>query len=173
MVERPKLSQRPSRTPVPPKLRRGFSLVELLVALAVLGILVGMGVVLFRAPSTRVFTNDVRALVQRSRYEAVKRDRPVAIVFDTANQVIESRIATGTSVSDTCSGSQALTTVDAATYRGISFSTTIPTASLVWLPNGRPVNCSGDPDVAGAITIDGGRNAVSLQVSVGGRVTRQ
>jgi len=71
---------------------RGFTLIELLIVLAIVGILAVVGVTGLNPPSARVLSNDLKSMLYQSRYEAVKRNQPVAFVHVAADDVFQSQV---------------------------------------------------------------------------------
>jgi len=158
--------------------RRGFTLLEALIAISILGIILAVGFPLLGTPDARAFSNDVNALVQRARFEAVKRDTPVAVRFDTQAGMIELRAPAEATVAAACGDADVVVvaTADTSAYRNTSFAVSGVLAtdrSIVWLPNGRPVNCAGSPNVARSIVVSDGRRQVTLSVDIGGRIVTQ
>ncbi len=129
-------------------------------------------------PDARAFSNEVNAIVQRGRFEAVKRDTPVAVRFDTQAGTVEVRAPQAATVAAACADADVVVvaTADASDYRNTSFAVNgVPATdrSIVWLPNGRPVNCAGSPNVARSIVVSDARRQITLAVDIGGRIVTQ
>ena len=148
--------------------------------MAILGIVLVIGFPLIQPPDARALANEINAAVQRGRFEAVKRDVPVAVRFDDAGGRITVRAPEAATVAAACGNDDVveLVVVEAAAYRQGAFSV-VGTGvggtnnSIVWLPNGRPVTCGGSPNVARTIIVSDARRSISLVVDVGGRIVRQ
>lgn len=138
--------------------------------LGVLGVLLGIGVTMFRPPSERLFANDLRSQLQQARFDAVKRNQPVAVVWDADARQFETRIASDPAMNaDVCEGTQVLNRRSANDYRALTVSTTMG-QGLVWLPNGQARTCDGGLNVASVTTISGPSAERRVIVSLAGRV---
>lgn len=153
---------------------RGFTVLELLVTIAILGIVLAIGFPQLGTPGARAFSNDLQSAVQRGRFEAVKRNNPVMVSLDTNAGRVQLRASSDNTVSGAC-GVAATVIVEHTTeeYRATSFSTTVAGQAIVWLPNGRPVTCTGSPLIAGEVSVSDASRTIVLDVDVGGRVSVQ
>ena len=150
----------------------GFTLIELLIVLAIVGILAAVGWTGLNPPSAHVLSNDLKSMLYQSRYEAVKRNQPVAFVHVAADDVFQIRFDAGsTLIDDACDGDTVLTTKDPSEYRGASVDVNIPTSGIVWLPTGQGRTCSGAPMVGADIEVASGNVVRTVEVTLGGKVT--
>ena len=149
---------------------QGFTLLEGLVVIAILGVLLSVGAVMLQSPSARTFANDVRAQIQQARFEAVKRNRPVAIVWLADEERLETRQSTNPAINaDACQGTIVLNARSSREYRAVEVVTTMGDG-MVWLPNGQARTCAGGLDVASETTITGPDGVRRVVVSLAGRV---
>lgn len=153
---------------------RGVSVLEIILVVAVLGIMVAVGFPRLVTPAARMYANDVKAQLEQARYEAIKRNAPVAVVYDADADRFETRLhPTDTSVTVTCTGSTVLLARDASEYRGVVVDEAASTWSgaVVWLPSGQGRACNGSPSIGGDIVITDGRTTRTVELTVGGRVS--
>lgn len=148
----------------------GFSLLELLVVLGVLGILLALGAALLRPPSSRLFANDVTAAVRQARFEAIKRDEAVAVVWNPTLKQFETRVNTGGALSCASADTTLLASRPAATYRNLSVSTDLGGSGFLWFPNGSTKACNGTSS-ASTTTITDTRTTVQVKLSSTGKVS--
>jgi prepilin-type N-terminal cleavage/methylation domain-containing protein len=155
----------------------GFTIVELLVTLAVIGILAAIGVSRIDAPNARLFANDLKALLEQARYDAVRRNTPVAVVVSGGAFV--TRVSATTPVSATfdttiCTAGSAVRTKTTTDYRGITLTGGLTSAGIVWLPSGLVRTCVG-ADLTGLVStvVGDGRRTVTVTVSPAGGVMSQ
>lgn len=154
---------------------RGVTLVELLIALSIVGVLIGVGVVALRPPESRLLANDVKAQLEQARFEAIKRNMPIAVVWSADNE----EFITVANTSDprviaTCSGNEVLNRRATHEYRNARVSFVGPRpwpGNTVWLPSGQGRTCAGSPAIGGEITVSDGRTTLLVEISVGGRVS--
>ena len=156
-------------------LTAGLSLVEILVVMAVLGILLGIGISALRAPEARLFANDLKALVQQGRYEAVKRQTPVAVVWDAGSQSFRTQYVEGsTAVSTVCSSGAVVASKQLSDYRRVRLGSNGLSGGIVWLPSGLVRGCTGS-DLSSGLTVEitDGQSSRTLVVSSAGAVRLQ
>lgn len=153
----------------------GFSILELLVTLAVLGILLSVSVVSLNPPNTRVFADELKAMIAQSRYEAVKRNRPVAFFWNAEEQAFTTRFdANSSQVSAACAGDDFLVTRSPTEYRNMTVTTrNLPTNGIVWLPTGQGRTCGGAPMTGSEIELADGNGVRVVDISIGGKVSIQ
>ena len=150
---------------------RGFSIIELLIALSILGILLGIGAALVRTPSASLYANDIRALIQQARFEAVKLNRPVAIVW---NEPLNSFVAGVGPLSDPCEFDAPIVTADSRAYARLTIDPGFGSDDgLVWLPSGQARDCAFGTFPQTIATINDGRLTQRVTVTLTGRVTIQ
>src|SRR5690606_33599255 len=143
----------------------GFTLVEALVALAVMGVLASIGAVVAR-PSPEVHAaRALRALLLQARAEAIWSGTPVAVVEDqggfTARRQGEGAPA--------CEGPQ-LAAVRLRDFHGVVVSQGLWSGGLLWLPSGTGRACSGGGVISGTVELRGPFGRSSVVVSSLGRV---
>lgn len=152
--------------------RYGFSVLEMLIAVAIAGILLAIGVVNLRAPAARLFANDLKAQIEQARFEAIRRNAPVAVRWEAADGRFATRLdPTSTRVPDTCDGSSVLVTRQLDEYRNVTVDVSQWSGGVVWLPSGQGRTCTGAPAIGGEIEVTDGRTTRVVAVSVGGRVS--
>lgn len=160
------------------KVQVGFTLLELLIVIAIMGILLALGVPMLRPPSSYLFANDLKAMIQQGRYEAIKRNTPVAVVWNGANKSYMTRFdennTTFSSFETLCMSEGAniktINTKRASDYRSVSVSTNFAQDGIVWLPTGLAKSCNGGAIDNGTVTINDGRKPYYVIISRASRV---
>jgi prepilin-type N-terminal cleavage/methylation domain-containing protein len=145
----------------------GFSLIEIIVAMSILGILAAIGASAYRTPGARLYSNDVRALVQQARYEAIRQNAPVAVVWNPGLSAFQTVLGT---LAQPCQDATVLNTTAATRYPRVTVDVEF-VDGLVWLPSGQARNCSYGPFSAVIATIGDGRDERVVTVTLTGRVT--
>ena len=157
--------------------RLGVTVMEMLIVIAIAGILLGIGVVRVQPPESRLFANDVKAQIEQARYEAIRRNGPVAVVWEAGPERFATRLdPNDPTVGSTCNGPLVLQSRALSDYRSvelISGASGAWSGGVVWLPSGQGRTCNGGPAIGGTITITDGRTTHVVEVSVGGRVSIQ
>lgn len=149
--------------------RRGLSLIEIIIGLAIIGILTGIGAVAFAPPGGRAYANDVRAIFQQARFEAVKRNVPVAVVWDAGSDEFRSVLG---SIGTPCDQTTVLTRASPREYARVTVASNFADGDgIVWLPSGQARSCGYGPFVQTIATIDDGRVEREVTVTLTGRVT--
>lgn len=150
----------------------GFTAVELLISVAIIGVLSAVAFVRINPPSSRLLANDVKAMVHQARYEAVKQNRPVAFFWDSASAQFQIRQDSASStVASTCAGNTVLTRKAVSDYPNTNVVVRVPTSGIVWLPTGQARTCTGAPMVNSVIQISDVKNTRVVNVTMGGKVT--
>lgn len=156
------------RVPVPRR-RQGTTVLELLVALAVVAILSSLGALGLRAPPARLAANGLQAAVQQARFDAIRANRPMVVEIDpNARAVRVSSAIDAAAVA--CDG--------ATLVRAVTFSDDARVSveaggfPFVWLPSGQPRTCDGGPlTLAGAsASVSDGYRSLNLHLGSGGEV---
>ncbi len=159
--------------------QRGFTLIEMLITLGVIGILLGMVSFMLRVPSAQLYANDVQAVIRQARLQAIKYNKPVAITWNAATQAFTSRreadtVTTAPTVNSACTGTKTIATKATSEYGGNLTVTATIGNGLVWLPSGLLTTCNGLPTSMMNIRITESRNVTrQLMISVAGEVSIQ
>lgn len=151
------------------KHRCGFTIPELLVAISILIALAA--VIALRWPSPLgPASNALRTFISQARLEAVARNEPVAVIYDTsAGQYQQRHKPAGSySASELCSSGQVLRSLDLSEYRGVSLGP--PGNGLIWLPTGYGRTCLGGGAFNQTITLMRGGLEARIFVSRAGRL---
>jgi prepilin-type N-terminal cleavage/methylation domain-containing protein len=152
---------------------RGFTLIETIVVMAVISILAGIGFTFMGAGSSpRLMANDYRAMIQQARFEAIKRNLPVAVV--RTGQEYRTLVKDDAAINCNTANSTQINIKRASEYRNVQISSATGTANgIVWLPNGMARACDGSGVVTGTATFSSGSSTASVIISQGGRVRAQ
>lgn len=136
-----------------------LSVIEVLIVLAILGILLAIAIPNLRPPAAQLAANSVQAFVQQARFEAIRLNAEVAVT------VADGRFA---SRSGGCSGN-VLRTLDLAEYPQVSASG----GDLIWTHTGQVRSCGGSALGVNGVAwqIADERRALTVQVGAGGAVT--
>jgi Tfp pilus assembly protein FimT len=140
----------------------------MLIVMAVIGILAAIGFVSLRTPGPQLFANDLRALVQQARHEAVKRNVPVAVRWDASG----GRFVTTVSATESaCGAGTELAQRSLAEYPRLTIATTfVDGEGVVWLPSGQARSCTLRAFDDAIATIGDGRTQRTVIVTLTGRV---
>lgn len=157
------------------KAHAGFTLLELLIVIGIMGILMAVGIPMLRPPSAYLFATDLKAMIQQARFEAIKRNRPVAVVWNSSNQTYTTRFdETNTTFANpgsacTSTGPMILNTKRASDYRNLSVATDMSGNGIVWLPTGLARGCSSGLGNS-TTTVNDGKKPFYVIISTAGRV---
>ncbi|PYE53567.1 pilus assembly FimT family protein [Deinococcus yavapaiensis] len=130
--------------------RHGFTLLELLLVISVVGVLAAIIATNVNRPRPDLFADSVRSAMQQSRFEAVRRNRFVVFAWDGASNAFVVRVKNPTSGTSTVCASESsdtsLSSLSASSFPGLTVTTTFSAVSslngFVWQPSGLPVTCS-------------------------------
>jgi type IV fimbrial biogenesis protein FimT len=150
----------------------GFTLIEMVLTLAILGILMGIGAMSLRPPSVRTASNSVQSFVQQARFESIKTNRPVVVGIGGDGLTLTAARTTGANVVSCAAAGAAYRTLELNEYRGVTASSTgLP---LVWLPTGLPRACPAGAAplaVSGVdVLLTGTDSTATVHVGAGGEV---
>jgi len=147
---------------------RGFTLVEALLVLAVLGVLAGLGVVTARPALEMRAARAVRALLLHARVEAMWTGAPVAVVELPGGAGLAARASGAVPVCD--SGGRTLATVRLRDFPGVTLARGLRSGGLYWLPSGSGRDCDGGGVISGTLELRGPFGSAAVVVSSLGRV---
>lgn len=152
---------------------RGVTVLELLLAIAILGILVAIAAPMLQPPAASLFANDLRITIQQARHEAIRRNRPVAVVWTMANQSFTTRVnEVSPRLEDACAGPTVLRTRSAVTYPRLTVTSDFGDGQgIVWLPNGQARRCDGAALGSVSTQISDGRTTRTVTTNMTGMVT--
>lgn len=148
--------------------RVGFTLLEMLIALSIIGVFTGLGVFMLRPSYAYIFANDFRAMLQQARFEAIKRNLPVAVV--RTGQQYTTLVKDDATINCTTTGSTPISTKRAAEYRDVQISerdTTGTGNGIVWLPTGLARACNGSGVVTGTAAFTSRSTTAKIVISQG------
>src|SRR5690606_28355469 len=123
-----------------------------------------------RAPAPRVFANTFKAQLQQAKFEAVSRNAPVAVVWDSVASAFETRF--DSSLLSPCAGSTVIARNQASEYGRLNVTSTMG-PGVVWMPNGQGVTCTNSASIGSVTTISDGRSTRTVTVHLGGGVEIQ
>jgi Tfp pilus assembly protein FimT len=114
--------------------------------------------------------NDVKALLLAARFEAVKRDAPVAVVWQPLASAFVMRVdPLADSLAALCRGGAVLERVRSKVYGRVSVTRRL-SDDLVWLPTGMARTCQGGGVFNGTIVLEDSWAAHKVVISRAGRV---
>lgn len=157
--------------------QQGLTLIELLLTVTVIGILAAIGFGFTRGTSPRLLANDVRAMVQQARFEAIKRNVPVKVVW-SENPPSFLTLANNPGnniISCDARNTKRLGVKRVSDYRNVKvFRNAALSASgfsgIVWLPSGLSRSCSGAGASNSTTVFRSGGSSIRLVISRDGRV---
>ena len=155
---------------------RGFTVLEVVITLAVLSIVFGFAAINTRPPAARAVSSEFRNVMQQARFEAVRVNRPVAVVWLEGPRQLVTRsqsAADEASICDNIAGQ--IIVADFTRYPRVAIVPDLGVdAALVWLPSGQARTCTLAPMPNDRIAqIEDDREAFDVTVSVAGLVTRE
>ncbi len=148
----------------------GLTTIELLVAIAMIGILAAIAAPSFRTPPARLAANSMAAVARQARFEAIKVNRPMIVTIGSGTPELLVHESDNAETFDcNVSGRTELRSVDLSEYRGAHISSGL--TQFVWLPNGQLRECSGATVFSDLeVTIDATASSATLVVGAGGEV---
>lgn len=151
-------------------MRRAFSLVELLLALSVLGVLLALSLPLLRPSPARRAAGEARAFLQAARLQALARGRPVAVTVEPDGRTLAMRLGDDSErVGEVCARGVRLRRL-ALRRPGDALTLEPLPRGLVWLPSGAGRACDGSGVFNGTLRLDDGRSRWAVVVASGGRL---
>lgn len=148
----------------------GFSLVEVMIVLAVVAILFALVARQAKPPHVTVFGNDLAAIIQQSRYESVQRNSGVAVVH-VANKGFEVRTIPGNNASCSATDYEVLRSLNFEGHGSVNVS--MNKAGIIWLPNGLVLACDGSQPFINISIFDNSGKTRALTINSIGRVELQ
>ncbi|MEO0353432.1 MAG: GspH/FimT family protein [Cyanobacteria bacterium P01_A01_bin.3] len=164
----------------------GFTMLEVVMAMTLLSALTGLAVMNWRPMANRLeingFANNIQAGLQRSRFEAIKRNRVVVFYWDAAQQSFQTVVKSSTNIGcDVDSGDQVLAPVLLPSTPGLRNAlsvqgTFVSEQGIAWKANGLTASCSNFEGTGGntlEIRFDNlsGARDVDIAISLGGGVS--
>src|SRR5690606_67866 len=146
----------------------GLSLAEVLVALAVLGLLASLGVAAARPSPEGRAASALRSLLLQARAEALWSGSPAAVVElpgGAGFAALRSRLG-----EPGCEAGETLAAVRLRDFPRVAVVQGLWSGGLYWLPTGSGRDCTGGGVVSGTVVLRGPRGTASVVVSSLGRV---
>lgn len=154
--------------------RFGISIVEILVVLAILGVLLSFGVASLRAPDHVAAANAARGFLQDGRVEAVKRNRAVVITYDATGRTFVMSAQASSGNASCATGLTQIGAFDLDTdYGGVTANVALAGGGLVWLPSGTVRSCTVGTAAGATVVMQGRTGTRQVLVSDVGRVEVQ
>ena len=142
--------------------RSGLTVLELLITLAILGILMGVGYIAMRPNHALITAQEMQAMMRNARFEAVRRTRPVEVAWKEVDgvwtiqaYVLEPRDSNNNfditkqpkCEKDRVVGSEVFKEFSNKSSFSAAKSVEIATGdyAVYWLPNGIAWHCDTDP----------------------------
>lgn len=151
---------------------QGLTVVEILIAVGILGVLLAIGAMTFGSQGARAYANDVRALIQQARFESVKLNTPVAVVWNEGEQEFQSLRYEPDSSGPPCEGSVTIARAIFKEYRHVVVEPGfVDGEGIVWIPSGQARSCSMGSFTPTIAVVSDGRQSLEVTVSLTGRVT--
>lgn len=145
---------------------RGLSLVEVLVLLAVLGIVAAISFAAVRPSFELRAARAVRSMILQARAEAMWTGSPVAVIeLPDGRGFVADRLAL-----PACADGKTITTLHLAEFPGVRLVDGLRTGGLYWLPTGGGRTCSGGGVISDTLVLGGPRGSAAVIVSSLGRV---
>ncbi len=145
----------------------GFTLLEVLVAVAVIGVLATVGAAWVRPAAALRAASAARALLLTTRLEAMWTGRAVAVLPDGSRGLLTRRAATAGAAA-ACGGRPG-PGLDLRRYGPVRVETPFR-SGIAWLPTGGARSCSGGGVISGTMVVADARTRVGVVVSSLGRV---
>ncbi len=145
----------------------GFTLVELLVAIAVAGVALGIGFLAARPSLEMRAAHAVRSLLLQARAQAVWTGASVAVVETAGGSALSMRVPETPS---TCSGGRSLAGVRLSQFPGVRLVDGLRAGGVFWLPSGGGRSCAGGGVISDTLLLRGPRGSAAVVVSSLGRV---
>lgn len=133
------LKQRKHKSVIKKK-TKGFSLVEVIVIIAIVGFLFTLVARQARPPHVTVYANALAAVIQQGRYESVELNKGVAVVH-VANKGFQVRTLSTNNGACTGTGSEVLRSLNFEGHGSVNVS--MNQAGIIWFPNGLVLACDG------------------------------
>lgn len=149
--------------------RDGFTILELLIVLVMIGILAAIGASRFGTNSARAYTNDLQALFQQARFEAIKRNAPVAVIWSVTDRSFSTVYG---NQAKPCDGTEVLMKAESIQYPRLNVTTDFGDGEgLVWLPSGQARSCAFTVFAKTIANIQDEKQVRLLTVTLTGKVT--
>lgn len=139
-----------------------------------------LGVTQLRPPEARLFANGLKAHIVQAKLEAIKRNRPVSVLWNSLTGTFSTLVMTDEDATALpCASTAATTLLKTALvseYRNVSvtnaFTSSGATPALVWLPNGFPRFCSTTaiPATNTTVKVSDQRRTLYVRIAPAGRV---
>jgi prepilin-type N-terminal cleavage/methylation domain-containing protein len=169
---------------------KGVTLLEMLIVLAIAGILLAIGTYQLRPPSARLVANALKTQLLQAKLESIKRNRPVAVLYNAAQQRFITTAKSSIPWTDAtlqdypCSLTDSvLYTLDLREYPATkvlaAFKAVGGAQGVVWNPNGRPSFCDGstlaidNTSLDNRASIQNNRTNLNVRVTSAGQVMVQ
>ncbi|HEX7001732.1 MAG TPA: prepilin-type N-terminal cleavage/methylation domain-containing protein [Trueperaceae bacterium] len=153
--------------PVPARSAAGFTLVETLVALAMLGVVLAIGFFTLRPSLEMRAARAMRALLLQARTQAIWSGLSVAVVETAGGSAFVAREFDPASA---CSDGRVLATLRLRDFPGVRLSDGLRAGGIYWLPSGGGRSCAGGGVISDTVLLQGPRGGAAVVVSSLGRV---
>lgn len=156
--------------------RHGFTLIEMLVIVAILGILLALSPISFRAPVVKLYSNDLKSQINQARYEAIKRNRPVAVLWSVEDSRLETRVNDSpATIGAACSSTTVINTKATSDYRDVIVTAGSRPLAVAFLPSGQARWCDGNifAESEAILAVSDGRTTRRVSVTPAGKVNVQ
>lgn len=148
----------------------GFTIFEVLIVVAILAIVLGIGVSWFRVSNPQVYASSLRNLILQARFEAIRANEPVVVSWEPTLQEFVARVAGD--AQNWCSGTgREINRTNARDLGRLTVSSTVTgTGSLVWIPSGQARDCQRGLFAEDVAEISDGRSQRTVVIGAAGRV---